>query len=194
MRIDKISAAEVESNSVERLANRPGNNVGFGKGGLSAEQLKSFFSALAKLSINKVNEIIDAFGLPTAESELLHLLYTSLADENDDECKMTLARWIDQVQDRMKRVQANMQAVENEAVEATIEMLAPDQAPQVAVSRSEEGGQRKMRIHFSVPKGEGRMAKFCVIDDVLCARYDDNGPWEEIAPLIVPYDGKVEVV
>ena len=113
MSINKITAADIERNSVERLANRPGDRAGLGKGGLTALQLKTFFSALSKLSIDKVNEIIDAFGNGESESELMSLLYTSLADTQDDTMKLSLSKWVEQTEQKLADVPEKMAEMES---------------------------------------------------------------------------------
>ena len=159
MSINKITTAETERRSVERLANRPNNRAGFGQSGLSAEQLKAFFSALAKLSIDKVNEIIDAFGGEEKESELLAMLYTSVADDTDDARRMSLSRWVERSEKRFdtlpyipERVFNVLDSLEN--AEATAETLLPDQEAQVLLEDVGQDGDMRKLFTFKIPRGK----------------------------------------
>lgn len=69
MAIQKIDADSVYKNSVERLSNRPTAASRVGQGGMPPEKLKAAYDALAKLAIEKVNEVINAINAaPSAES------------------------------------------------------------------------------------------------------------------------------
>lgn len=125
MSIKKITATEVERASVENLGNRPNNKMGFGQSGLSAAELKERFTALAKLAINKVNEVIDAFGSDTEESDILSALYVAIQDETDDEKKMTLSAWVSRVEQLLKDNALDRDEVESIVKEAVMEYM-PD--------------------------------------------------------------------
>ncbi len=159
MSINKITAADIERNSVERLANRPGDRAGLGQGGLSASQLKTFFSALSKLSIDKVNEIIDAFGNGESESELMDLLYTSLADTRDDTMKLSLSKWVEQTEQKLADVPEKMAEMESvidgfTEASATAQSLGSDQQPSVTLHNEVgDDGTRTVRFEFSIPRG-----------------------------------------
>ena len=158
MSINKITAAEVEQRSVERLANRPNNRAGFGQSGFSAEQLKEFFGALAMLSIDKLNEVIDAFGDEERESALLAMLYTSISDDTDDARRMSLSRWVERAEKRFNtlpgfsdRVLSVLESLEN--AEAGAETLPHYQEAQVLLEDVGEDGDKRKRFTFKIPRG-----------------------------------------
>ncbi len=94
MSIQKISENDIARASMEGVANRPNDRTGFGNSGMTPQQLKERHSALPKLAIRKLNEVIEAFGNEESEGDLLSALYLALEDEHDMSKKMTLAAWI----------------------------------------------------------------------------------------------------
>lgn len=60
MNIRKITEDEIRENSVASLATRPNEGAGYGKNGLSADELKAAFDALGRLNAMRYNELVDA--------------------------------------------------------------------------------------------------------------------------------------
>lgn len=162
-KIARISAEQVEGASVEALSNRPNDRTGFQRGGLSAQELKAYFSALAKLSIDKVNEILDAIGDEGKESDLLKLLYTALPDDADDEKQMSLSRWIRLVQNRLHQCEEGvpemllradevLQSFENAGADA--ETAESDEQAQVLLFKeTDDKGHERIVFKFRIPRG-----------------------------------------
>ena len=88
MAIQKIDADSVYKNSVERLANRPTAASRFGQGGMSPDKLKAAIDALAKLAIEKVNEVIEAINADASAESIAGLIMTPIpTGELDGEYK-----------------------------------------------------------------------------------------------------------
>ncbi len=159
-KIERISAAAVQAASPESLAHRPNDRTGFGRGGLSAQELKAAFAALAKLSIDKVNEIVGALGDDADESDLLKMLYTALPDDTDDEKKLSLSRWIERLEGKLAdvpRAVAEMDAIVAgfERATATAQYVEADQPPAMRLYNSaDENGGRTVRFELSFPRSE----------------------------------------
>lgn len=93
MALNKISAEQVYANSVERLANRPTAASRYGRGGLTAEQLKAAYDKLPKMAIEKINEIIDVLNsgaLPDSPSSSADPLEAITPIQNTDGSYKTL--------------------------------------------------------------------------------------------------------
>ena len=154
-KIARITEEQVEGASVEALSNRPNDKTGFRRGGLSAQELKVYFSALAMLSVHKVNEIISAIGDEGAESDLLKLLYTALPEDADDEKRLSLSRWVAKVEGELKDVPAMLlRASETlSAFEgATAEAKAVENGNVPSVSVGIVGD--RVLFTFSLPRGD----------------------------------------
>lgn len=88
MAIQKIDADSVYKNSVERLSNRPTAASRVGQGGMPPEKLKAAYDALAKLAIEKVNEVINAINAAPSEESIAGLIMTPIpTGELDGEYK-----------------------------------------------------------------------------------------------------------
>lgn len=88
MAIQKIDADSVYKNSVERLANRPTAASRVGQGGMPPEKLKAAYDALAKLAIEKVNEVIEAINADASAESIAGLIMTPIpTGELDGEYK-----------------------------------------------------------------------------------------------------------
>jgi hypothetical protein len=61
-RITPIGADEIARASLTGLANRPGDAAPFGEGGLSPAALKERLNALARLAVDKINEVLEGLG------------------------------------------------------------------------------------------------------------------------------------
>lgn len=88
MAIQRIDADSVYKNSVERLSNRPTAASRVGQGGLTPDKLKAAYDALAKLAIEKVNEVINAINAAPSEESIAGLMMTPIpTGELDGEYK-----------------------------------------------------------------------------------------------------------
>lgn len=107
MSIERISADEVKRASMAGVANRPNQRTGFGNAGMTPQELKERFSALAMLGVNKINEMIEAFGSDETEGELMRALYTHMQDPDDDRKRMSLAAWVRRVEELFSKVRTD---------------------------------------------------------------------------------------
>ena len=156
-KIDKISAAEIEQASLSGLANRPTGVTGFGGSGLSPGELKTRLVALARLGVDKVNELIDSLGDDQAGSALLSMLFTEVPSDVDDSVRMPLSRWLARAEERLKSYEdapAAIEAVEdalNALENLQVQAVVAEREPGVELSREDE---EKPVLTFRIPKGE----------------------------------------
>ncbi len=60
MNVRKITEDEIRENSVASLSTRPNEGTGYGRKGLSADELKAAFDALGRLNAMRYNELVEA--------------------------------------------------------------------------------------------------------------------------------------
>ena len=84
MEIKKISAEQIYKNSMERIANRPTEASRFGRGGMDPAQLKAEYDKLAKLAIEKINEVINAIHSDASEESITNIILTPIQTGDQD--------------------------------------------------------------------------------------------------------------
>ncbi len=158
-KIEKISAEEISRASLDRLANRPTGQAGFGESGLSPQDLKRRLVALARLGVDKVNELVDALGDEQAGSRLLAMLFCDIASEQDDAVRMPLSHWLLRAEERLSAFEDVPGALDDmdralrtlEGVQVQAELTS--QEPRVEVKRTEGEEGDDITLIFYLPKG-----------------------------------------
>ena len=147
--ITPIGAAEIAHASLTGLANRPGDAAPFGEGGLSPAALKERLTALARLAVDKINEVVESFGDAATPGALTQAIYTAVPDPEEEDEHLSLGACLEWLLHRLG-------ACERQGASANVEMLDADAAPVVSVSvaTDPETGARVQRFFFSLPRGE----------------------------------------
>ncbi|MBE6555226.1 MAG: hypothetical protein E7663_03180 [Ruminococcaceae bacterium] len=94
MSLERISSEAVIARSVESLSNHPGAASRYGTGGLSPTALKRQYDALARLCIDKINELIDAIKGENGQSPILLEIKTAFGDGFDEGDRLSLAEFL----------------------------------------------------------------------------------------------------
>ena len=88
MKIEKISAEAVLNNSMERLSNRPTAASRFGRGGMTPHELKAYQDRLARIAIDKINELIALFNAGASPESIAAAIMTPIpVNDTDGEFK-----------------------------------------------------------------------------------------------------------
>lgn len=88
MKIEKISAEAVLNNSMERLSNRPTAASRFGRGGMTPHELKAYQDRLARIAIDKINELIALFNAGASPESIAAAITTPIpVNDTDGEFK-----------------------------------------------------------------------------------------------------------
>lgn len=115
--IQKITQEEISKKCIGALPNRPNQSTRYGSGGLSPEELKNRFDALPRLSIDKINELIDCICAAVGEEDgkaLAELLQTGIKDPENSDRMMTVESAIEFLYNASENAPKRMDHAERE--------------------------------------------------------------------------------